>query len=207
MISAVGLPPVREVEHTITRQGRSLVRQRLVGLAVIAATLCLLAPDTASAFADASESRKSFESKTLGAPVSTLQGAWSEEHGGRTVFLKIGGGHIAGTMTWFKAEWVAPYSEVSRNPSFLSESQLYIANGTGEDIWISEMYRFRRRGGPWSPWVQVNKRIPSESSRTTGRFGQNLRLDERAQWQFQWRAEGRVRAGAVLAGEFRLKVE
>lgn len=148
----------------------------------------------------AGQSRTSFHSETDGAPASAIIGFWTSQNDGLSVRLDVAGGHAIGTRTRFRAEWVTPLTKVTHRPIFSSQHRFVALNAIGRDITFIESYRYRARGGEWSPWFSVEKELMKGELQTEGSVTQDIPLGQKARWRFQWRLRGKIGGPTSLNG-------
>ena len=140
----------------------------------------------------------SWESRTDGSPVSTMQGMWKETDEGRSAEVVFAGGHLIQAGTTFRASWMTPFTTAGESPSFDTTYELENVNELGEDILIEQGFRFRPKGGRWTKWFSHRLRLePASSSAGGGGFFQGF---EKRQIQFEFRWTGRIEAPTYLRG-------
>jgi hypothetical protein len=171
---------------------RQLLAALIVGL--------LIVPQAALA----REIGPTWESETQGLPVSTTQGHWIVSDDGRSVELIFAGGHIIEAGTTFRATWLTPFTTRNEVAIFESSYELENENHLGEDIKITQSFRFREKGEKWWPWMTSRHTLKPGSNGMGG--GSFFEGGDKDQVQFEWRWTGRIVAPTFLRGSASLSI-
>lgn len=165
---------------------------RRVFIAIVLIVLCL--PQAAHA----REPGPTWESETSGAPVSTMQGHWTESDDGRKVELAFVGGHLIEAGTTFRATWLTPFTTTGKRPKFEHSYELENHNQLGRNIKLTQSFRFRSKGGKWWPWI-TRKSILKPGTTFMG-GGSFFGGGSKRPVQFEWRLTGAIEAPTYLRG-------
>ena len=168
------------------------VLSRRLFVAIVLVVLCL--PQAVSA----REPGPTWESETRGAPVSTMQGRWSESDDGRSVELAFIGGHLIEAGTTFRATWLTPFTTAGKRARFEHSYELENHNDLGKNVKLVESFRFRFKGDPWWPWMSYKSILKPGGTFMGG--GSLFTGGSKRRVQFEWRLTGEIEAPTYLRG-------
>jgi hypothetical protein len=130
-------------------------------------------------------------------PISALAGRWTTSSE-REVHLDFAGGHAAGEKTTFEASWVSPYTSKGEVPEFSGDLSISSMNAFGKDIFLTDMFRFRYKGKPWSPWFRHRSKLkPGWTGLGSGMAFMSF---GKAEVKFEWRLKGTITGPAEIDG-------
>jgi hypothetical protein len=145
-----------------------------------------------------------WESETQGLPVSTTLGRWTVSDDGRSAELIFAGGHLIEAGTTFRATWLTPFTTKDEVATFESSYEVENENQFGENVRITQSFRFREKGEEWWPWMTSRHTFKPGSNGMGG--GSAFEGGDKDQVQFEWRWTGRIVAPTFLRGSAILSI-
>lgn len=145
-----------------------------------------------------------WSSETNGLPTSTTQGHWTVSADGRSVELIFAGGHLIEAGTTFRATWLTPFTAKGEKANFVTSYELENENSLGENIKITQSFRWREKGKPWWPWMTQGHSLKPGATYMGG--GSEFMSGAKEQVQFEWRWVGRIVAPTYLRGSAQLSI-
>lgn len=144
----------------------------------------------------------SFRAWTSGSPSPTVRGRWVLD--GDSAWLAISGGHAVGSRTAFRAVFRTALARYPKPWEFLASH--FLGGQTEREVFLTESFRYRGKGGDWSPWTSMTKDWDAGQVSTSGEFRYEQPPSRERIWQFEWRLKGVLPAKAALIGLYRLEV-
>jgi hypothetical protein len=172
----------------------NLSHMRFRRIVAAALFLALVFPQTALA----REPGATWESETQGAPVSTMQGRWTESDDAREAELTFVGGHLIQAGTTFTATWLSPFTTAEEKPRYEQSYEFENYNEFGKTIEMVESFRFRFKGERWWPWLKHRQKL--KPGMTSGGSGSLFMGGPNRPVQFEWRLTGTIQAPTYLRG-------